>query len=168
MPASIASVFVNAAEAALEAARIGMTATIVVGILATIGTITGTVLAPFLVRIYDDRRAKRDSRRDALAEVIPLLIRDGMRAAHPQAKFDYFAALVETQARFAVLLGPDEWQVVRIAEAGLLAPKSTKSASEAAQLIPAWFRGEISPAVAAELYEARTGETLENRLSSIS
>lgn len=151
----------TAAEVALEAARLGLIGTITVGVLATMGTLAGTLVAPFLIRRSEAKAKFAQQRHDDLAEVIPLLISKGTMGAIPGASVVAMAESLEAHARFGVLLGPKEWQMAAIAREALLAhdagPAAMKASGTATALIPMWARGEISSAQAAAIYERDTG-----------
>lgn len=153
---------ITAAEAALEAARLGLIGTITVGVLATLGTLAGTLLAPFLIRRSEAKSAAAQRRREELADVIPQVISKGMRGAGPNASADAMVASMEAHARLGVLLRPDEWQIAAIAKDALSSGDGStaamKSAGAAATLIPMWARGEITSEQAAAIYERDAGK----------
>lgn len=152
----------TAAEAALEAARLGLISTITVGVLATLGTLAGTLLAPFLIRRSEAKSAAAQRRREELADVIPQVISKGMRGAGPNASADAMVASMEAHARLGVLLRPDEWQIAAIAKDGLMSSDgstaATKSAGVAATVIPMWARGEVTSEQAAAIYARDAGK----------
>lgn len=151
----------NAADAALEAARLGLIGTIAVGVLAALTTIAGTVLAPFLVRRSEQKAAEALRRRSELAEVIPEAIETGIRAGKNGSSGGRVARALAAQAKLGVLLGPEEWQIAAIARSGLMPtnekPETLRKAVYAAQVITAWARGELTVEEAADIYERRTG-----------
>ncbi|KZE41584.1 hypothetical protein [Microbacterium sp. T32] len=159
----------TAAGAAIEAARLGLIGTIAVGILATLGTLAGTLLAPFLIRRAEIKAADARRRRDEITAIIPDLIRKGTIGARPSASLNELADSVEAHARFAVLLRPDEWQMAIIAEQGLLAPQMNNTglsaAGQVAVLLPMWARGEITSAQAAAMFTNETGIAIERRIA---
>jgi hypothetical protein len=157
----------TAAEAALEAARLGLFGTIAVGILATVGTLAGTLLGPFLIRKAELNATNAQRRRDELAELIPDVIVKGIAAAATDADAKAVGETLALQAKLGVLLRPDEWQIAAIARIGLLLTESDMSepdtmpvAARAATILPVWARGEISSAQAAAMFERDTGKKI--------
>lgn len=154
----------SAAEAALEAARLGLIGTIAVGVLVALTTLIGTLLAPFLIRRSDEKAANAQRRREELVEIVPEVIVKGIRGAGPDASADRLAESLAAHAKLGVLLRPNEWQIAAIAREGLMLGPSengadaTKAAGRAAALLPMWARGEITASEAAAMFERDTGK----------
>nr|WP_315267317.1 hypothetical protein [Microbacterium lemovicicum] len=157
----------TAAEAALEAARLGLIGTIVVGILATLGTLVGTLLAPFLIRRSEAKAAEASRRREEMVEIIPALVRSGLRAAMAAPELEDVIAPLPLYTKFATLLRPADWQVGNIALRSFLNltedEDGMQRASVAAEVLPRWARGEIDAAQAAAIFTRDTGLSVGER-----
>lgn len=155
---------ISAAEAALEAARLGLIGTIAVGLIAALTTLIGTMVAPFLIRRSEVKVARDNRRRDELIEIIPDVIVKGIRGTNPNATGDQLADSLSAHAKLGVLLSPGEWQIAAIAREALLVGEGgadrkelIQRAGKASWILPAWARGEMTAAEAAAMFERDTG-----------
>lgn len=162
----------DAATAAIEAARIAVIGTIVVGVLAMIGTLVGTLVAPFLIRRSDSTQEAERQRVEALREIVPALAEAGtqLRAnLTGERRDEAVARLYREQTRLEMWLRDEEWPIGRIAQVGFIArgddPSHSKKFLAASVLIAAWARGEITALEAKDRFNREAGVVLAKHTS---
>jgi hypothetical protein len=133
-----------------------------------IGSLIGTVLAPYVIRKQEQKAADERARRDALRRIIPQLMRYGtLVQASDTLDVPVVAEAMQWVGELNTWLTKDEWSIGRAATLAMLPdPPSVKTGISSkrfaalATALPAWMRQEITTEEAKRYFENVTGEKL--------
>ncbi len=124
----------------------------------------GAVIVPFVLEGKRVREQERHARAESLRRLVPSIIEFGLKSSRLSDDV-MLASSMRCVGELETWLKPNEWQIGRMAVHTVIVADRDEDHAEVvaafAQLAPAWLRGDLSAAEAADRFTRLTGIAVE-------